>query len=111
MLPLVVRESFPLLPSWTPIVMYSILVPFALIFLYGLWRISRKFELVRALKELDHGKLRRGLIRVLSQKRVLERNRGFFHALLFAGTLVLFLGTLTVFLETDILEHLGIRIL
>ncbi len=108
---MVVRESFPLLPSWTPIVMYSILIPFALIFLYGLWRISRKFELVRALKEVDLRKLRRGLIRVLSQKRVLEIDRGFFHALLFAGTLVLFLGTLTVFLETDILEHLGVRIL
>ncbi len=108
---MVVRESFPLLPGWTPILMYSILVPFALIFLRGLWRISRRFELGRALRELDPGRLRRGLIRVLSQKRVLERDRGFLHALLFIGTLVLFLGTLTVFLETDVLEHLGIRIL
>ncbi len=108
---MVVRESFPLLPSWTPIAMYAILVPFALVFLYGLARISREFDLITALREIDLAGLRRGLARVFSQRRVIERDRGFPHALLFAGTFVLFLGTLTVFLETDILGHAGIRIL
>ncbi len=108
---MVVRESFPLLPGWTPLVMYTILVPFAVAFLYGLWRIVRRFELDRAIRELNAGRVRRGLIRVFTQRRVLERDRGFPHALLFIGTFVLFLGTLTVFLETDVLEHLGVRIL
>ncbi len=108
---MVVRESFPLLPGWTPLVMYSILVPFAIAFLYGLWRIVRRFELDRAIMELDAGRVKRGIIRVFTQRRVLERDRGLPHALLFIGTFVLFLGTLTVFLETDVLEHLGVRIL
>ncbi len=108
---MIVRESFPLLPEWTPTVMYALLIPFAVAFLYGLWRVIRKFELDKALKELNSSKLCTGLARVFSQKRVVERLKGFPHSLLFIGTFVLFLGTFTVFLETDILEHFGIRLL
>ncbi len=108
---MLIRESFPLLPGWTQLAMYLILIPFTLIFCYGLWRITEKFELDKALLQLNVGKVKRGLIRVFSQKRVVEQPRGIPHLLLFIGIFVLLLGTLTVFLETDILAHFGIRLL
>lgn len=108
---MVVRESFPLLPEWTSLAMYLALIPFAVIFVYGLWRVMSKFELGRALRELNLSRVSRGLARVFSQKRVLERRKGYPHAPLFIGTFVLLLGTLTVFLESDLLRHFGIRLL
>jgi len=110
-LDLIIRESFPLLPEWTPPVMYLVLIPFTLIFIWGLIRILSKFGIWDALRELSVGKLVRGLARTFSQRRVIRKLRGYSHALLFFGVFVLLLGTLTVFLETDILQHLGIRIL
>ncbi len=108
---MIFRESFPLLPEWTQLAMYVILIPFALIFCYGLWKVIREFELDKALYQLSMKDLKKGLARVFSQKRVIERLRGVPHLLLFIGTFILFLGTLTIFLETDILSYFGIRIL
>ncbi len=108
---LLIRESFPLLPRWTPLAMYIALIPFALIFCYGLWRVIREFEFDRALLQLNMRNLKRGFTRVFSQRRVIERSKGIPHLLLFIGIFILFLGTLTIFLETDILSHFGIRLL
>lgn len=108
---MVTRESFALLPPYTPIVMYAILVPITIIFIYGIYRVSSRFGLWAALRSLGPDSLARGFERVITQRRVVERLKGFPHFFLFLGTLLLFLGTLIVFLETDILKHFGFVIL
>ena len=108
---MVIRESFPLLPPYVPLLMYAILIPITIVFLYGIYRVISRFELMEALRSLDLSSLSRGVKRVISQRRVIERTKGFPHLFLFLGTLLLFLGTVTVFLETDILRHFGVFIL
>lgn len=108
---MVVRESFALLPSYVPAVMYAILVPIAIAFIYGIYRVFARFELRKALRSLNAGSLSRGFSRVITQRRVIEKLKGFPHIFLFFGTLLLFLGTVTVFLETDVLKHFGLLIL
>ncbi|MCS7103289.1 MAG: (Fe-S)-binding protein [Candidatus Korarchaeum sp.] len=108
---MIVRESFALLPPYTPVIMYAILIPIAFVFIYGIHRIFARFGLWAALRSVRLDSLAMGFERVITQRRVIERLKGFPHLFLFLGTLLLFLGTLTVFLETDILKHFGLVIL
>ncbi|MEM0017540.1 MAG: (Fe-S)-binding protein [Candidatus Korarchaeum sp.] len=108
---LVTRESFALLPPHVPTIMYVILVPITIVFIYGIYKIFTRFGLWVALRSLRLGPLARGFKRAITQRRVIERPKGFPHLFLFLGTLLLFLGTVTVFLETDVLKHFGFVIL
>lgn len=108
---MVTRESFALLPPHVPPLMYAILVPITIIFIYGMYRIVARFDFLKALKSLKPHHLVRGFGRVITQRRVIEKPKGIPHFLLFFGTLILALGTFIVFLETDILKHFSVIIL
>ncbi len=111
------RINFILLPSWVPPVMYVIVAFVTILFFYGIYRRLRAFELslsdLREMIGVDKGRsVGRFVKYVLAQFKVLEDpSSGIPHVLFFYGMLMLALGTFTVFLDSDILEHLGMRIL
>ncbi len=111
------RMNFILLPSWVPSVMYVVAGLTAVLFVYGIYRRFKAFELsfgdLKGMLCADkRGSVGRFVKRVLAQLKVLgDPSGGIPHALFFYGMLVLALGTFTVFLDSDILEHLGARIL
>ena len=102
------RETYGLMPHGTDVVMYVVLLPFAALFLYGVYiRLSiYGSELV---KELVTG-FPRGIkflfsYAFLQRKIVKEPRAGIMHVLIYFGILTLLIGTLLVALDYDITQR------
>ncbi|MGH6916613.1 MAG: 4Fe-4S dicluster domain-containing protein [Geminicoccaceae bacterium] len=94
--------------------MYLVFIPFAVVFVYGLYRRFAGLGLLRLTRAgLDGGMgaatrlLRDGLF----QRRVAQRARGWPHLAIFYGFLTLLFGTSLVALDWDLLRPLGARLL
>ncbi|MCS7095175.1 MAG: (Fe-S)-binding protein [Thaumarchaeota archaeon] len=108
------RENFALLPPWTEIVMYLVLLPFAAVFLYGLVQKTSDYgwEAIKAVLRNPLAWMR-GVVRyAVAQRRLLkEIGPGVMHVALSYGILVLFIGTLLVAIDYDVFEKLGGKLL
>lgn len=109
-----IRETYALMPEGTDLLMYVVLLPFALVFVYGVVYRLRKIG-VKSFGELASSTavglkymVRYGL---LQRKVVDERLAGVMHLLIYSGIIALFIGTTLVFIDHDILRLLQIRIL
>ncbi len=109
------RENFVLMPAGTEILIYVVLTPFALVFLYGLYIRLRGYDLGylwRVFKMNPSGFVKSMIEFAWAQRRILRDVRaGLMHLLISYGTLVLFIGTTLVFIDQDILKPLRTRLL
>ncbi|MCS6785380.1 MAG: hypothetical protein NZ581_09355, partial [Candidatus Caldarchaeum sp.] len=109
-----IRETYALMPEGTDFLMYLVLLPFALVFVYGV--VSRLRGIgVRNLGELlsnvFSGLSHMARYGLLQRKVVAEKLAGAMHLLIYSGIIALFIGTTLVFVDYDILRLLGLRIL
>ncbi|MCS7138168.1 MAG: (Fe-S)-binding protein, partial [Candidatus Caldarchaeum sp.] len=109
-----IRETYALMPEGTDFLMYLVLLPFALVFVYGV--VSRLRGIgVRNLGELlsnvFSGLSHMARYGLLQRKVVAERLAGAMHLLIYSGIIALFIGTTLVFVDYDILRLFGLRIL
>jgi Fe-S oxidoreductase/nitrate reductase gamma subunit len=109
------RETYALMPPGTDIVMYIVLTPFAVIFIYGLYRRLRFYGLETVWREVFRympGRLSFMVRYALMQRKVVEeKTAGLMHVMIYAGAIALFIGTALVFIDYDILRMLGGSIL
>ncbi len=109
-----VRETYGLMPPGTDIIMYLVLMPFAVLFVYGVvYRLN-------TLGIKDIGELLRGISKgfdvllkygLLQKKVIAEKLAGPMHLLIYSGIIALFIGTSLVFIDYDILRVFEVRIL
>jgi heterodisulfide reductase subunit C len=108
------RSTFGLVPNGTEIALYVLFVPFAIVFLTGLYLRLRASGLVGLILKGPGGMaggLRRLLWYGLLQRRVAARVRGWPHVGILFGFLTLLLGTVIVAIDWDLLRPFGARIL
>ena len=108
------RETFGLVPPGSEIGLYLLFAPFALAFAFALRRRLRDSELVAAITASPGGvagACGRLLRYALLQRRVVQRRRGWPHAAIFYGFLVLLAATTIVAIDWDIARPFGLRIL
>ncbi len=108
------RENYTLLPPETSLIMYVVLIPFALIFLYGLYIRLRVYGYSALLNLSKNFKswLTQSLKYAVLQKRIMrEKLAGLMHLAVSYGILILFIGTLLVFIDNDILEPFKMKLL
>ncbi|MCS7117777.1 MAG: heterodisulfide reductase-related iron-sulfur binding cluster [Thaumarchaeota archaeon] len=103
------RDNFALLPPWTEVVMYLVLLPFAVVFAYGFFQKMSEYGL-EAVKAVLRNPLPwiRGVMRyaVTQRKLLRELGPGVMHVTLSYGILALFIGTVLVAIDYDIFEKL-----
>jgi len=108
------RENFALLPHGTELMMYLVLIPFAAVFLYGLYLKLSEYglEALRAIARDPVGWLRNVVRYAVAQRRILrEMMPGLMHLGLSYGILALFIGTLLVAIDFDLFERFGGKLL
>lgn len=106
------RDTFGLVPAWAEPVLYVVFLPFAAIFVYGLYRRFSGASLKTLLATgVSSGGLRRLLRDGLFQRKVAQRQRGWPHLTIFYGFLVLLFGTTVVAIDWDLLRPFGVRLL
>lgn len=109
-----VRETYGLMPEGTDVLMYLVLIPFALVFVYGVFYRLRTIG-VRSFRELVSnivsGLPEMARYGLLQRKVVGEKLAGAMHLLIYSGMIALFIGTTLVFIDYDILRLLGLRML
>ena len=108
------RENFALLPPETPLIMYIVLIPFAAVFLIGIYRRLERYgwsALGEALRNPRQFAGRVFRYSILQVKVLGEWSAGFMHLAVSYGILVLFIGTLLVFIDNDIFEPMGLKLL
>ncbi|MEM1676478.1 MAG: hypothetical protein QW095_01340 [Nitrososphaerota archaeon] len=101
------RENYGLLPAETSLIMYIVLIPFALIFFYGVCRGLKVYGYSALVKmSRNPGRWFREFFRysLLQLKIIREVSAGFMHIFVSYSIFVLFIGTLLVFIDSDILE-------
>ncbi|MEM4363486.1 MAG: heterodisulfide reductase-related iron-sulfur binding cluster [Candidatus Caldarchaeum sp.] len=109
-----IRETYGLMPHGTDIIMYTVLLPFAALFIYGIvYRLRRLGvnnvgELGKAVAAGLSFLTKYGL---LQRKVVGERLAGLMHLLIYTGIIALFIGTSLVFLDYDVARLVGNRFL
>lgn len=109
-----IRETLTLMPSDTSSIMYAVMMPFAIVFFYGLYlrlRSSNVLELIAKGSGGWLGAVKRLTIYALGQRRVAEKPRGWPHLGIFYGFLALLVGTTLVATDWDLLRPLGFRLL
>lgn len=108
------RENYALLPPETSSIMYVVLIPFALIFLYGLYirlRVYGYNALLNLLRDFKSW-FKQSLKYAILQKRIVrETVAGIMHLTISYGMLMLFIGTLLVFIDNDVLEPFDRKLL
>jgi len=110
------RENYALLPLGTNLIMYIVLIPFAIIFLYGLYIRLRVYGF-NALFTLSKSKDFRSWFMqslkysILQRRIVREIIPGIMHLTTSYGILVLSIGTLLVFIDSDFLEPFNQKLL
>jgi heterodisulfide reductase subunit C len=109
-----VRDTFGLVPAWAEPVLYIVFIPFAAVFVYGVWRRFAGIGLLRLARAGAGGGLgavtrlvREGLL----QRKVAQRSRGWPHLAIFYGFLTLLFGTTVVAIDWDLLRPFGVRLL
>ncbi len=108
------RENFALLPPGTQLIMYIVLIPFAIIFLLGIYRRMEKYGWDAIREALRNPKrfMKHMFRYVILQARILsDKPAGVMHLAVSYGVLILFIGTLLVFIDNDIFEPLGLKLL
>lgn len=108
------RENFALLPHGTELVMYLVLIPFAAVFLYGLYLKMTEYglEALKAIARDPVGWLRNVARYAVAQRRILrELGPGLMHLGLSYGILALFIGTVLVAIDFDLFERFGGKLL
>ena len=108
------RETYVLLPDNTPFIMYLVLAPFAIVFVYGLYLRFRSYGLISLVLNGQgglFGGLQRLIIYAFIQRRVAEKPQGLPHIAIFYGFVTLLIGTTIVAIDWDLLRPFGIRIL
>jgi heterodisulfide reductase subunit C len=109
-----VRETFGLVPPGTVPIFYLVFLPFAAVFIYGVWlRLSGSGLVLAILRGPGGlaGAVRRLLVYVFLQRRVGRRARGWPHLANFSGFITLLLATTIVAIDWDIARPLGFRVL
>jgi Fe-S oxidoreductase len=108
------RENFALLPHGTEVLMYLVLIPFAAVFLYGLYLKLSEYG-IEALRAIARDPVRwfRNVLRyAVAQRRIVrELGPGLMHLGISYGILVLFIGTVLVAIDFDIFERFGGKLL
>jgi len=109
------RETYTIMPAGTDLIMYIVLLPFAALFIYGVYRRMRFYGLRDFRGELFRdapARLGLALRYALLQRKVLsEKRAGIMHAAIYSGAIALFIGTTLVFVDYDILRLMGASIL
>ncbi len=109
------RETFPLLPPETPLLMYLILIPFSVVLLYGIYRRVKPYGLRIIIHEFSAEpgrRVRQLLSYALLQSKVAGKGYGpLVHTAIYLGTFILFIGTSLVFIDYDILRFLNLALL
>lgn len=108
------RENFALLPEWTEVAMYLVLLPFAAVFLYGFYLKMSEYgwEALKAVLRDPVAWLKGVAKYAVAQRRLLrEIGPGVMHVALSYGILVLFIGTVLVAIDFDVFERLGGKLL
>lgn len=108
------RENYVLLPPETSSIMYIVLIPFAIVFLYGLYLRLRTygFEALRSLfRNFTHWIRQTMEYAILQKKIIREEIAGIVHLTISYGILLLFIGTLLVFVDSDFLEPFNQKLL
>ncbi|MEM3397945.1 MAG: (Fe-S)-binding protein [Nitrososphaerota archaeon] len=103
-----------MLPPGTSLIMYFVLIPFAIVFLYGLYLRLRAygFEALRSLFKNFRNWFKQSLRYVILQKKIIqEKIPGVMHLAVSYGILFLFIGTLLVFIDSDFLEFFNQKLL
>lgn len=108
------RPTFEFVPPASEVLLYVVFAPFAVAFGFGLYLRLRALPLAQMLRAAPGG-WRGALARLLSagllQRRVTQRARGWPHAGIFYGFLVLLAGTTIVAIDWDLARPLGLRLL
>ncbi len=110
-----IRENFGLMPHGTDITMYLVLIPFVLVFIYGVYLRLISYDGFKSIKFLlnpallDTSLLIRNVI--LQIKIMRYKISGFMHIGIMYGTIILFFGTLLIFIENDFFRFFNIKIL
>ncbi len=100
-----IRETYGLMPHGTDVVMYLVLLPFAALFIYGVYvRLSiYGLEFVReAIRSFPQGVRFLFNYAFLQRKITREAKAGVMHLFIYFGILALLIGTLLVALDYDI---------
>lgn len=108
------RDTFGLVPKGSELALYLLFVPFAALFVVGLWRRLIGAGLWRAIIGGPGGvagAIGRLVCYALLQGRVVQRPRGWPHLAIFSGFLVLLFATTVVAIDWDIARPLGFRVL
>ncbi|MEM1953237.1 MAG: heterodisulfide reductase-related iron-sulfur binding cluster [Candidatus Caldarchaeum sp.] len=109
-----VRETYGLMPEGTDLLMYLVLLPFALLFVYGVVYRLRKLGVTsfsQLVYDVWSGVSHMVCYGLFQRKVVEERLAGIMHLLTYTGIIALFIGTTLVFIDHDILRVFQIRIL
>ena len=98
------------MPEGSDILMYFLLLPFAAVFLFGLYR---RFRVVGfpPLRDIWRGLPYAVRFGLLQKKVVSESLAGLMHVSIYSGIIALFIGTSLVFIDYDILRNFQARIL
>jgi hypothetical protein len=105
-----IRETYILLPEGTDLLMYLVLLPFAVVFLYGLYR-RLSVTGFPSLRDIWAGLPYVVRFWLLQRRVVRERLAGLMHVSIYSGILALFIGTSLVFIDYDILRNFQARML
>ncbi len=105
-----IRETYILLPEGTDLLMYLVLLPFAVVFLYGLYR-RLSVTGLPSLRDIWAGLPYAVRFGLLQRRVVRERLAGLMHVSIYSGILALFIGTSLVFIDYDILRNFQARML
>ncbi len=109
------RETFPLLPPETPLLMYLVLIPFSVLLLYGIYRRVKPYGLRVIFQEFStepERRVRQILNYALLQYKVAGKGQGpVIHTAIYLGTFILFVGTSLVFIDYDILRFFNLSLL
>ncbi len=109
-----VRDTFGLVPMWAEVGLYLAFVPFAVVFVVGLWRRLSGYALPRLSVNSSGGvtgAIERLVQYALLQRRIAQQPRGWPHLGIFYGFLVLLTATTIVAIDWDITRHFGFRVL
>ena len=108
-----VRETYRLMPPGTDVIMYIVLIPFAALFLYGIYRRVRVYGIEWSELFRDFPTRMGNLVRyaLLQRKVVREKTAGVMHLLIYSGIIALLIATTLVFIDYDILRNFNQSIL
>jgi len=108
------RETYGMMPPGTDFLMYLVLLPFAVLFIFGVVYRIRKLgvaSLSETVSEIVKG-LNYMVVYGFGQRKVVkEKAAGLMHVLIYSGIIALFIGTALVFIDYDILRFFETRIL